>query len=92
MEIRIRYYNFLRDIVGTREEQLEVPNQATVLEVLRQIAKVHPAAERALFLASGAPAPNVRAFVNSRSLLPGQVNTQLQPGDEIALFPAIAGG
>ena len=38
--------------------------------------------------------PHIRILVNGRhfSHLPGKLNTQLHEGDEVSLFPPIAGG
>lgn len=43
---------------------------------------------------TNAPGRNIRILINGRhhSHLPGKLSTQLQEGDEVSLFPPIAGG
>ncbi len=74
-------FAWARDAVGAGELQLDLPDGATVAEVMRRLSEDHPRlAER-----SGALTVAVnQEFVGSEYAV--------QEGDEVALIPPISGG
>lgn len=90
MNIRIRYHGIFAAIAACAEESLALPDGGTVGDALAAIGRQHPPLADALFLASGAPAPYSRPFVNGA--LAADPARPLQEGDELALLPALAGG
>lgn len=81
INIRIRYFASLRDIVGTNEELLTVEEQTQVADVrallLRRYPQLQPVLER-----------SVNA-VNHRYV---KLETALHEGDEIVFIPPTGGG
>jgi len=92
IEVLVKYYNIIRDAAGRREERLRLPPGATLLDLLRLIAARYPAVGSILFLAGGSISPYTRLFVNGQVIEAHGIERSLAAGDEIMLFPAVAGG
>jgi molybdopterin converting factor small subunit len=90
VNIRVQYRGIFAQIAACREEQIDLPDDASILAALKMVGRLHPALAEALFLASGAPAPYARPFVNGA--LAEDLARPLQEVDEIALLPALSGG
>ena len=90
MNILIRYHGIFAQITACREEQIDLLDDASILDALKLVGRQHPALAEALFLAGGAPAPYARPFVNGA--LAEDLTRPLQEADEIALLPALSGG
>jgi molybdopterin converting factor small subunit len=90
MNILIRYHGIFAQITACREEQIDLLDDASILDALKLVGRQHPALAEALFLAGGAPAPYARPFVNGA--LAEDLACPLRGGDEIALLPALSGG
>ena len=90
MNIRVKYHGIFAQIAACREERLTLPDDASILDALKMVGRLHPALAEALFLASGAPAPYARPFVNGA--LARDLALPLREADEIALLPALSGG
>lgn len=81
MNIRIRYFASIRELMGTGSTSTELPAGMTVAEALSQLANSDPRVERAF----SACLP----MVNQEYVDRGH---QLQDGDELALIPPVSGG
>jgi molybdopterin synthase sulfur carrier subunit len=81
MQIRMRYFASLREIVGIHEETLTISEEATIIEVRRQLLKCYPGLEHALARAVSA--------VNHQYVSP---ETTLKEGDEVVFIPPVGGG
>lgn len=90
MNILVRYHGIFAAMAACAEEQLTLPDGAAVGAALTAVGRRHPPLADALFLASGAPAPYGRPFVNGA--LAADLTRPLRDGDELALLPALAGG
>ena len=82
----------LRDIIPA-EDEMEVPERSTVGDLLTALAARYPGVGDALFTSPG----EVRAYVNisknGRNIhFTGGLETPLEDGDTVALFPPAAGG
>lgn len=81
MRVTVRYYGIIGDMAGQKEEHVELPERATVGDLLAQLAVANP---------RFAPlARQVRAVVNGQG---ATRDNSLTDGDEIALLRAISGG
>lgn len=92
IEVTVKYYNVIKDAAGRKEERLRCPTGSTVLDLLRQVGRLYPAVGSILFLKDGSVSPYTRLFVNGKVVEASQVGRLLASGDEIMLFPAVAGG
>ena len=81
MKIRIRYFASLRDVVGQNEEELTVPEQASVANLRAQLLKSYPQLQAVMERAVCA--------VNHRYVT---ADTLLHAGDEVAFIPPTGGG
>ena len=81
MKVRVQFYAQLRELVGIRELELDLPQGATVRELLEKIYTQKPA---------------LRAHDNSILIGAGlefvDRNYKLNPGAEIAIMPPVQGG
>ncbi len=81
MNIRVRLFASLREAAGQDTLHLEVPDGATVRQVVEQVHQILPTTRGV----AGA----IYAAVNNRYVNP---DTPLREGDEVALFPPVSGG
>jgi molybdopterin converting factor subunit 1 len=81
MKVRVQFFSRLRDLVGTSELELEVPEQTTAADLLEMVYARTPALrdwDKSILVASGVE------FVERDYLL--------KPGDEISIMPPVQGG
>jgi len=81
MKVRVQFYAQLHDLVGIRELELELPEGATVRELLGEIYAQQPALlarDKSILIGAGLE------FVDR--------NYKLNPGEEIAIMPPVQGG
>jgi MoaE-MoaD fusion protein len=81
VHVRIRLFARQREIAGTREVAVELPDGATIEDAWAALVVLHPA------LASGRP--YVRYARNGRYT---DAKTALEDDDEVACIPPVAGG
>ena len=81
MHVRIRLFARQREIAGTREVAVELPDGSTIEDAWAALVVLHPA------LASGRP--YVRYARNGRYT---DAKAALEDGDEVACIPPVAGG
>jgi MoaD family protein len=96
MAIRIKPFFTLRRFMGN-QPFIEIDSVSTTIEDLLEklFARYGPEFRATVLDAeTGGVSPNIQILVNGRSYrtLPDQLKTLLQSGDEISLFPPIAGG
>ena len=81
MKIHVQFYAQLRDLVGMRELDVELPEGATIRDLLNQIyaqQSVLRSHDKSILIGAGVE------FVDR--------NYQLTPGEEIAFMPPVQGG
>jgi MoaD family protein len=81
MKVRVQFYAQLRDLVGMRELELELPVGATVRDLLNQLYVERPvldAHDNSILIGAGLE------FVDR--------NYKLNPGETIAIMPPVQGG
>jgi MoaD family protein len=96
MKITIRSFLTLRDVMGDQSVlELEIGN-LTLMELLDKLSDVFgDRFSQMVFDESGKELnPQIRILINGRhySHIPQKLNTPLQQGDEVALFPPVMGG
>ena len=81
MKVQVQFYAHLRDLVGIRDLELELPQDATVRDLLDQVYAQRPALrghDKSILIGAGLE------FVDR--------NYKLNPGEEIAIMPPVQGG
>ncbi len=81
MNIHVQFYAQLRDLIGSREMEIDVAEDATVRDLLEKIYSKQPALrshDKSILIGAGVE------FVDR--------NYALKPGDEIAIMPPVQGG
>lgn len=85
VRIEIKYMVSLREQAGRREEQVDFPPSTTLGDLAAWLR-----AERDIAL----PDPQIMTTLNGKGWqqFPEQLDTELQPGDVVCLFPLLSGG
>jgi MoaD family protein len=81
MKTHVQFYAQLRDLVGTRELDIDLAEGATVHDLLAKIYAQQPALrphDKSILVGAGVE------FVDR--------NYELKPGEEIAIMPPVQGG
>ena len=81
MKVRVQFYAQLRELVGIRELELDLPQGATVRELLEKIYTQKPALrdhDNSILIGAGLE------FVDR--------NYKLKSGEEISIMPPVQGG
>jgi len=81
MNVRVQFYAQLREYIGIHELELELPQGATVHELLEKIYAEKPglrAHDKTILIGAGLE------FVDR--------NYKLNPGEEVAIMPPVQGG
>jgi len=81
MNVRVQFYAQLRELIGVDEVELELPQGATVRELLEEIYAQKPALrdhDKSILVGAGLE------FVDR--------NYKLNPQQEIAIMPPVQGG
>jgi sulfur-carrier protein len=97
MEVKVRFFTNLREIVGEREERITFPDiqKANVNLVLKLLSKKYgaPFTEYVYDDKTGLPKNFLQFLVNgtSTSALKG-LETELKAGDVLAILPPVGGG
>ncbi|HEY6763240.1 MAG TPA: molybdenum cofactor biosynthesis protein MoaE [Candidatus Sulfotelmatobacter sp.] len=81
MRVRILVFGMLKDVLGRSDDSLDLPDGASVEEVLEHYATKFPRFKESL--------PSLAVAVNQHYAAP---SARLKAGDEIALLPPVSGG
>jgi molybdopterin converting factor subunit 1 len=81
MRVRVRLFARLRELAGTEELAVEVPDGATVEDVWEAVAAAHPAL--------AGHRRSVAAALNAEF---AKTYTRVEAGDEVAFLPPVSGG
>ena len=81
MEVDVRYFAIIREIVGRSAERRRVPEDATAGDIFDELVGEYPRLERVR--------PVTMLMVNKAYVTPDH---ELREGDEIALIPPVSGG
>jgi molybdopterin synthase sulfur carrier subunit len=92
MRIMVLAFANFREILG-KEREMRLLESATVKDLLEELASARPAFRDAAFDDTGALRDYVLLMVNKKRIDPTQdLSRPLQEGDELAIFPPLAGG
>ncbi len=88
MRVKVRYFARYRSLVGTGEEEVEVPEGATVIDLIEKLKELHPVLKNEVF-AEDDDLADVNVSRNGRYVRFDEI---LKEGDTVALFPPVSGG
>jgi MoaD family protein len=93
MIVQVRYYNMLRRRAGIDRESIELPKGTSLRGALEHVGARHGEPLRQmLFTPQGETVSYLVVFRNRKLIPHDRFDLILNDGDELMLFPAVAGG
>lgn len=93
MKITLKLFADFREMIGSREMEISLPEGASMLGLLQGLCRAHPALHGKIFDSAGNLKPYILALRNGRNIASlEQLDTSLANRDVISLFPPVAGG
>jgi molybdopterin synthase sulfur carrier subunit len=91
--IKLKVFGTLRQFFPAKQVEMEVQDGDTVRDALVRLAGEYPAFGQRILNDEGNLQKAINVLVNGRSIafLDG-LDTTIQEGDELAIFPAVGGG
>lgn len=92
--MKVNFFATLRQIVGQKTVEFELPENTTVREFVEIIVTEYPPMRKELLDEDGNLYRHVHVFVNGRDapFLENGMETIIKPGDTLNVFPAVGGG
>jgi molybdopterin synthase sulfur carrier subunit len=92
--MKVNFYATLRQITGQKTVEFDLQNGITVQQMLDTVLQRFPQMRKELVDVNGQLYGHVHLFVNGRDsrFLQNNLETQLEAGDKVDLFPAVGGG
>jgi len=92
MQLELRFFATFREAVGAKTVEREFPDGSTVGEVLAALEERHEELVGEL-LVDGDLKPQINVLKNGREVLHMEgIETTLEDGDRLSVFPPVAGG
>jgi molybdopterin synthase sulfur carrier subunit len=94
VNITVKFFTTLREIVGKREEKIELTRPITVKALLKQLSKTYgDEFIDYVFDELGNVRGHLQFLINGKSITTMQgFKTKLNNGDQIAILPPVGGG
>jgi sulfur-carrier protein len=93
MRITFRTFATLREVIGASEMEMTLPAGEKIRGLLEMLCNAHPGLRERLFDVSGQINSYIIILKNGRSVASlKQLDTVIDEGDVIAVFPPVAGG
>ncbi len=92
MIVHVRYFNVLADYAGMRSADVLVPDGMTVRSFLAHLVDINTERFRRAMANGDVLNSYLRVFRNQQMVAREALDVALSDGDEIWLFPAVAGG
>lgn len=91
VKIAVRAFASFREILG-KEIYLDLEEGSTVKDLLETLAFSNQKLKEVAFDDSGVLKDYVLLMVNHKKIDPSRLEAKLEDGDEVAIFPPVAGG
>ena len=92
--MNINFFATLRQIVGQKTVEFDIPNGTTVRQLVEIVVTRFPPMRKELLDEDGNLWSHVHVFVNGRdsAYLENGIETVIKPTDTVNIFPAVGGG
>jgi molybdopterin synthase sulfur carrier subunit len=92
--MEVNFYATLREIVGQKTVDIEIPENATVRQLVDTIVECYPLMRDKLLNQENNLWGHVHVFINGRDapFLDDELCTVIKVEDTISIFPAVGGG
>ncbi|GFO96001.1 molybdopterin converting factor small subunitMoaD [groundwater metagenome] len=87
VSVKVRLFASMRDYAGVKDADVQGKN---VGEVLDSLVNAYHLLKPQIFKEDGDLLPHVRVLLNGIAI--SDLDTELKIGDELAVFPSVAGG
>lgn len=92
VQVRVKAFAMLREMIG-KESVVDLPGGSTIRDLLGQIASGHADFAGRVFSPDNSLSSSVIVLVNGKNILQHDgLQTLVSDGDEVAIFPPVAGG
>ena len=92
MLVRVRAFASFREILG-KERELNAEEGSTIADLLNELASFSPRFKESAFDNSGGLHDYILLMWNKKKIDPCQdLSLEMHEGDELAIFPPVAGG
>ena len=90
----VNFYADLRPLAGGKTVTVDMPVSTTVRAVLEAATSTRPSLAEKIWVAPGELHQHIHVFVNGRQsvFLAQGLETPVQPGDTLDVFPPVGGG
>jgi molybdopterin synthase sulfur carrier subunit len=94
MKMNVNFFATLRRVTGGKTVEFDLPDEVTAGEVLDAVITRFPAMRDDLLDENGELHRHCHMFINGRGVpfLLEKMDTVVQPGDTVNIFPAVGGG
>ncbi len=94
VNVKVKFFTTLREIVGKREEQIQLSDPASLEILIEQLSKKYGEEfEDYVCDETGKMRGHLQVLINGQSASAEQgMKTLLHEGDEIAILPPVGGG
>ena len=92
--MKVHFFATLRVVTGKKTIDIDIPEDATVRQLVDAIITRFPLMHDKLLQENGNLWGHVHVFINGRDapFLEDQLETVIKPSDTISIFPAVGGG
>lgn len=92
--MQVHFYATLRQIVGQKTVDIDIPEGSTVRDLIDEILELYPLLRKDLVDDGGNLYGHVHVLINGRDapFLEDALETELRHEDTISVFPAVGGG
>ena len=93
-KMEVNFYATLRDVVGQKTVDIDIPENATIRQLVDTIVELYPLLREKLLNQENNLWGHVHVFINGRDapFLDDEMGTVIKPEDTINIFPAVGGG